>query len=481
MGRERATLSCGAGDARRLERLGAWVMKGRMRLSYALRPLGLVCLVLSPVACTSGEIAAAPDAAVRPDATAVADATSDYTVIPTVDSSIAHPCSLPGSIQYVGGTRVVVGGLPAGTPDLGFLQLPDGFCVHYFATVPNARQLRFAPGGELFVAAPTTATTGGGLNNTAAIVVIPDDDHDGVGDTQVQFLAGNAMASTQGMLFANGNFFYQGGTQILSMPYTAGMRVAPGPGAVFADVTIYSSGLHWPKVLDIADDGTIYVGNGGDQGETCDPSFPFHGGILSLGTTSGGTPVARGLRNPIAIRCWHGHGTCFALELAKDYSSGEGGREKMIPIRSGDNWGFPCCATQNVSYAGITPTPDCSGVAPDTDSFLIGDTPFGVDFEPGLWPAPWTNDAIVTTHGAAGSWAGARVIAITMDPTTGLAEPATDKDGNNTGAMTNFATGWDDRTNTHGRPAAVTFANDGRLFLSNDNNGVIVWIAPVSL
>jgi glucose/arabinose dehydrogenase len=454
-----------------------------MRRPYALLPLtvSLAGLALPPVAaCTSGEIAPGrPDAAL--DATAVADATIDYTVAPVVDASIAHPCSLAGSIHYVGGNRIVMGGLPAGTPDLSFLQLPDGFCVHYFATVPNARQLRFAPGGELFVASPTTATTGGGINKTPAIVVIPDDDHDGLGDAQVQFLSGSTMASTQGMLFANGNFYYQGGTQILSMPYTPGTRVAPGPGSVFADVTIYTSSLHWPKVLDMADDGTIYVGNGGDQTESCDPSFPFHGGVLSLAASSGATPVARGLRNPIAIRCWQGHHTCFALELAKDYSSGEGGREKMIPIRSGDNWGFPCCATQNVPYAGITPTPDCSGVAPDTDSFVIGDTPFGIDFEPGLWPAPWTNDAIVTTHGVAGSWVGARVVAITMDPTTGLAVPATDMDGANSGAMTNFATGWDDRTTSHGRPAAVTFASDGRLFLSNDNNGVIVWIAPISL
>ena len=31
----------------------------------------------------------------------------------------------------------------------------------------------------------------------------------------------------------------------------------------------------------------------------------------------------------------------------------------------------------------------------------------------------------------------------------------------------------------HGRPAALTFAPDGRLFLANDNDGSIIWIAPV--
>jgi glucose/arabinose dehydrogenase len=347
--------------------------------------------------------------------------------------------------------------------------------------VPNARQLRFAPNGELFVASPNTATTGGGPNTSPAIVVIPDDNHDGLGDAQVQFLAGPAQASTQGLMFANGNFYYQSDTQILSMPYAPGTRVAPGPGSPIVDITLYTSALHWPKVFDMADDGTIYVGNGGDQGEACDTTRPFHGGILAIDGSAGGAPVAKGLRNPIALRCWHGHGTCFALELSKDYSAAQGGREKMIPVRAGDDWGFPCCATKGVAYSGLNPVPDCSAIAADTDSFLIGDTPFGLDFEPGLWPAPFTNDAIVTTHGAAGSWAGARVVAIAMDPDTGLAVPATNADGGQSNSMVNFAAGWDDRTSKHGRPAAVTFANDGRLFLSNDNNGVIVWIAPMSL
>jgi hypothetical protein len=32
----------------------------------------------------------------------------------------------------------------------------------------------------------------------------------------------------------------------------------------------------------------------------------------------------------------------------------------------------------------------------------------------------------------------------------------------------------------HGRPAALAMSTDGRLFLSNDANGDIVWIAPTS-
>ena len=396
-----------------------------------------------------------------------------------VDASIAHPCNLPGSIQYTASGVVVVPGVGAG-PDLGYLRVPTGFCVHYYGTVPDARQLRFAPGGELFVTSPTTATTGGGQGGLSGIAVLPDDDHDGVADSVLTYLG--SLPSTQGLLFAGGFLYYQDATAILRIPYAVGDRTPSGASQEVANITIYASIAHWPKTLDMADDGTIYVGNGGDQDDVCNPLHPFHGGILALDGTADGTQVAKGLRNPIAVRCAHGHDRCFAVELGKDNSMApDFGREKIVPIRQGDDWGFPCCATENTPYTGISPTPNCSTVAADTDSLYVGNTPFGIDFEPGSWPAPWTGDAIVTLHGSFSSWAGARVIAVSMNPTTGLPLPGSDLDGGDTGNVSDFATGWDDGQHDHGRPAPLAFSRDGRLFLGNDVDGTIVWIAPLAL
>ena len=121
-------------------------------------------------------------------------------------------------------------------------------------------------------------------------------------------------------------------------------------------------------------------------------------------------------------------------------------------------------------------------MAAEDDSFVIGDTPMNVDFEQGqgqvAWPPPWTGRAFVATHGAYGTNAGARLVAIAMDPQTGMPMRASNVGGTATGGMTDFATGWAGTT-AHGRPAAVAFASDGRLFLANDNNGDIVWIAPI--
>ena len=56
--------------------------------------------------------------------------------------------------------------------------------------------------------------------------------------------------------------------------------------------------------------------------------------------------------------------------------------------------------------------PDCSAITPDTNSFLIGNTPFGFDFVDDQFPSPWNERVMVALHGAYATWSGARIVAI---------------------------------------------------------------------
>jgi glucose/arabinose dehydrogenase len=381
--------------------------------------------------------------------------------------------------------------------DLSWLTLPPGFCARYFGNMGNCREMRFAPSGELFVASPTTGTTSGGPQGQAAIEVLPDDNNDGFADDALVWRTG--LASTQGLLFVDGGFYYQDGTRIMLEPYAPGDRAPTGTPVQAANITVYVSGGHWPKTLDIADDGTIYVTNGGDEGELCDTTRPFHGGILALDPTAtgGAREIAKGLRNPIYLRCHHdGNNRCFADELARDYSTSVGGREKLLPVHAGDDWGYPCCASQDLPYtdvclgcgsfgsdtsanssaqcvASAQCSPLCTAIEPELAGFLIGDTPFGLDFVDNQFPAPWDHRVFIAPHGAFGTWVGARIVAVPIDPATGL--PPLDA---GTGKV-DFLNGWDDGQHDHGRPADITVSADGRLFISNDQNGDIIWIAPI--
>ena len=74
----------------------------------------------------------------------------------------------------------VVAGGDAHLPDLSWLTVPAGFCVHHFANVAETRQLRVSPSGDVFAASPSQPTAGGeSKHGRGAIVVLPDDDHDG--------------------------------------------------------------------------------------------------------------------------------------------------------------------------------------------------------------------------------------------------------------------------------------------------------------
>ncbi len=134
------------------------------------------------------------------------DAPADVLVLP-VD---ARPpsgtfCALPGSFVTTAQGAEMIPDPSHPTTDLSWLSLPVGFCAHYFSRVQMTRQLRFAPGGDLFVASPRTGTTGGS-NNGIGIAVLPDDNHDGYADSVItrsrslpRMCAG--LPSTQGLMF----------------------------------------------------------------------------------------------------------------------------------------------------------------------------------------------------------------------------------------------------------------------------------------
>ncbi len=420
-------------------------------------------------------------------------ATGEHDALPPIspDAMVAGSyCALPGSVVGAPqGTEVVAGADPA-MPDLSWLTVPTGFCAHHFATLAETRNLRAGPGGDVFVASPSQSTAGGASGGKGAILVLPDDNHDGLADSALTFV-GN-LTLTQGMTFAGGYFYYQDGATIRRVPFKSGDRTPSGAAEVVTTITALQSNDHFPKSVDIAQDGTVYVTNASDQGEVCLANKVVIGAVFKVGPGGAPSVVTTGFRNPIAMRCEANHNVCLVAELARDGSGGTGGgREKIVPVRQGDNWGFPCCAAANVPYQATefqdtgqtVQASDCASVTPENVSFAIGHTPFGIDFETGKWPAPWGNRAFVALHGVVGDYVGSRVVGIALDPATGLPLTSSDLQNGTSVApnMMDFVSGWDDGRQDHGRATAVAFGADGRLYVGDDTRGEIFWVAPVGL
>lgn len=186
---------------------------------------------------------------------------------------------------------------------------------------------------------------------------------------------------------------------------------------------------------------------------------------------SAATPIAAGFRNPMYLRCHAKDEVCAATELGEDLMPGA--REKLVLLRAQTDYGYPCCYSAGASVAG-TVDGACDSVALEDSSFPLSDTPFGLDWERDLWPAPFRGSLFVALHGSFYSsppWQGARIVFANVDPLTRAP----------TEGWRDFLLGFGPQGTPLERPADVLFAPDGRMFFADDQGGAIYWMAPLDL
>jgi len=345
---------------------------------------------------------------------------------------------------------------------------PDGFCVKDYAEVTEARTLVFAPNGDLFVGAPSMPSPGGSSGGPGGIVLLSDDDRDGVAE-QHKFAAN--IPDVHGLALGGGFLYFTTQHDVWSTPYTLGQRAETmASRAKLGLPAAYSTGGRWTHGLALSSKSGQLVTSRGEFG-TCGSSA---GGEVSTVSASGTlTSIATGFRNPMYLRCHAGDDLCAATELGEDLATGA--REKLLLLRPNTVYGYPCCFTTGLVSDDATATGmSCGNVATEDAAFTLSDTPFGFDWEPGIWPAPFAGGIFVALHGSAYSspmWAGARVVYATTDPTTHM---PTEK-------WQDFLTGFGPDGTVLDRPTDIAFSPDGRMFLADDASGRVFWIAPTSL
>jgi glucose/arabinose dehydrogenase len=275
-----------------------------------------------------------------------------------------------------------------------------------------------------------------------------------------------------GLLFHGQELWYTTSGGVFAVTYHSGDRRAPTDTRMIADLSDPGAADRWTHTLAEAADGSIYVSRGQYDNETCPPPNRRGGAVLRIGPGHDrhGDVAITGLRNPLYTRClpW---GTCYAAELSGDGWTGIGGKEKLVEIRDGEDFGYPCCVDRNMPNPFVQPTPDCRGTGVAVESFPLHDTPFGFDWERGVWPAPYTGAFFVAQHGEVGSWRNTVVKWASADATTHRPSPS----------LTDFVSGFSLQGPVMGRPADLLFAPDGRMFLADDQGGAIYWIAPRTL
>ncbi|MBL8602943.1 MAG: hypothetical protein JNK72_13545 [Myxococcales bacterium] len=469
------------------------------------RALLLTCSVALLASACSGDPPAAPlDGGAQVDRPTPVDTGGDTggdtgVAVDTglVDAGPAVDAGDAGLVDSGGGDAVVPsdGPRPTGTwcdlpvPRGGevpsAIRVPDGFCIRRFAladttTSPREipltpRVLAFAPSGELFVSSPSTGTPGGSPQGRGAIVRLTDSNFDGLADTTAPtattFLG--RVDSVHGLLFSNGFLYYTVDDAVMRLPYQPGDVTARAPVAQH-DVVAELDFQRWTHTLAQGTDGSIYVSMGQYDVSTCPAPNPRQGSVLRVGGTAprAGETIAVGFRNPMYLRCkaW---GACYAMELTHDGWGGIGGTEKLVELRRGDDYGFPCCIERGRVVPGVqNATARCAAVTADVQQYRLQDTPFGFDWAPSSWPAPYAGSFFGGFHGAVGSWVNAGVRWAPVDTSTHRPNRAVEF----------FVSGFGRTDSVSGqRVADLVFAPDGRMFFSDDQAGAIYWVAPRNL
>jgi glucose/arabinose dehydrogenase len=347
--------------------------------------------------------------------------------------------------------------------DVAGAVIPPGFCLRRYAGVPEARTLAFAPNGDLFVSSPRTPTAGGAAGGTGAIVVLTDDDHDGI--AELHTFADN-LPDVHGLAVGPGFVYFTTAANIWRIPYAIGQRTAGLPESLNVPAR-FNEGGRWSHGLAISRNGELVTSRG--EYSTCGSGSP--GGEISRVVGSDLQTIASGFRNPMYLRCHYRDEVCAATELGEDQMTGA--REKLIGLRPGTTYGYPCCYSMGTPVS-IAPPGACAATTLEDAKFVLSDTPFGLDWEHDLWPEPYRSAIFVALHGSfysTPSWAGARLVFARTDPATHM--PTED--------WRDFVGGFGPDGPPLERPSDVTFAPDGRLFFSDDHGGGVYWVAPTTL
>jgi glucose/arabinose dehydrogenase len=382
----------------------------------------------------------------------------DAPVVPPTPDAAPPPADLGPQPDVAANAYCALGSNVAGAV------VPPGFCLRRYAGIEEARTLAIAPNGDLFVGAPSRATPGGAAGGPGAIIVLSDDDHDGVAELHT-FAEG--LADVHGLAVGPDALYFTTTNDVWRTPYTKGQRKETGPRQSLGMPQRFGTGGRWAHGLAMSPQmGTLYASRG--EYSSCGPTA---GGEISSVGMGFSQAVAKGMRNPMYLRCHYKDEVCAATELGEDQMPGA--REKLIGLRPATDYGYPCCYTRDRQVA-VAPAGSCGAVTQEDAEFVLSDTPFGMDWERDTWPAPYQGGLFVALHGSFYSrpvWRGARIVYARTDPTTHM--PVED--------WKDFLGGFGPDDPILDRPSDVVFGPDGRMFFSDDEGGAVFWVAPLTL
>jgi len=356
----------------------------------------------------------------------------------------------------------------AGEPQLPLesIQLPKGFKISLFASVPGARSMALSSDGTLFVGS-------GGMNGEHnRVYAVRDLDKDGVGES-VTILADD-LQSPNGVAFREGHLFVAEISRILVFKDIAKKIQKNAPFEVFHSSFPEDSHHGW-KFIRFAPDGSLFVPVGAPCNNCLrEQNYANLYKLSADGKTK--TLVARGIRNTVGFDFHPESGDLIFTENGRDRMGDDipacelnliAKKEWEKPAAPLPHFGFPYCHAGKIKDPEFGAKRSCQEFRAPIMDFGAHVAPLGMRFYTGKqFPAAYRNQIFVAEHG---SWNRSKRVGYRVS----LARKENGRYENQV-----FASGWLNPDDSRwGRPVDVQVAPDGSLFVSDDLAGAIYRIS----
>ncbi len=340
-----------------------------------------------------------------------------------------------------------------------------GFEVELFAEgIPNARFMRFSPGGNLVVSQPRLGQL---------LLVLHDRNGDGRSDGK-RVLIGD-LERPHGLDFWNGRLYIAEGSAITRVDVAESgpdsLVVTSAPERIVEGIP--SGGNHWFRTLRFGPDGRIYL-SVGSSCNVCREEDPRRAAILRYRPDGSEEEIfATGLRNSVGFDWRPGTNELFATDNGRDLLGDDVPPCEFNRIVEGGFYGWP------VANGHRVPDPDfgegeaarIASSIPPAHAFRAHNAPLGMTFvrHPDA-PESIRGAALVALHG---SWNrseldGYKVVSLHWDGQGGIRER-------------DFLTGFLVGDDVVGRPVDVVEGPDGAFYISDDYAGAIFRVARKGL
>jgi glucose/arabinose dehydrogenase len=345
--------------------------------------------------------------------------------------------------------------LPKGFKIDVFADALDGSSVSYPGPNPGPRMMMLKD-NVLFVTIP----------NLGKVVALPDVNGDKKADGVVTFI--DKLNNPHGIDYYDGWLYIAEENRVI--------RVKESGNDLRADMKTFEvlidnlpTGGHFTRTIKIHNN-SLYLSIGSSC-NVCIEQDERRAAIIKCNIDGTGCrPYAKGLRNSVGFVFHPETGVMYATDNGRDMLGDDLPPDEINIIEEGKNYGWPICYGKNIHDTDFDKNVYIRDPCmepfemPSLVDLQAHSAPLGLVFYYGdSFPQEYRGDLFVAYHG---SWnrnepTGYKIVSINMKDLT----------------VKDFATGWLTGGNVLGRPVDIIVADDGSLFVSDDNAGKIYRIS----